>query len=459
VTALQEGLKAIVGESGMLLGDALAARPCSYWDASPLHAMALVRPRNTAELSSVMRLCFEHGQPVVTHGGLTGCVQGVAVNDGQVVVSLERMNTIEDIDSVGRTATVQAGVVLQVVQEAVAAQGLYFPLDLGARGSCTIGGNIATNAGGINVIRYGMMRELVLGLEAVLADGTIISSMNRMMKNNAGYDLKQLFIGSEGTLGIVTRAVLRLKEAPASDNSALVALESFDAVAQFLKFLERRLGGHLSAFEVMWGDYFRAVTEPGWHRPPMTRDYPFYVVTEANGTDTESDALQFMRVLEDAVEEELLLDAVIPKSQTERDALWAIREEFDAITEPQPTFLYDISLPIRHMDAYVREVRAGLSRRWPDCRCYVFGHVGDGNLHLFINPGSGDQSLHAEVDQEVYTPLLPYGGSVSAEHGIGLEKKDWLKRSRSDEEMALMRQLKQSMDPKNLLNPGMVFDV
>jgi len=283
--------------------------------------------------------------------------------------------------------------------------------------------------------------------------------MNRMMKNNAGYDLKQLFIGSEGTLGIVTRAVLRLKEAPASDNSALVALDSFDAVAQFLKFLERRLGGHLSAFEVMWGDYFRAVTEPGWHRPPMTRDYPFYVVTEANGTDAESDALQFMRVLEDAVEEELLLDAVIPKSQTERDALWAIREEFDAITEPQPTFLYDISLPIRHMDAYVREVRAGLSRRWPDCRCYVFGHVGDGNLHLFINPGSDDQSLHAEVDQEVYTPLLPYGGSVSAEHGIGLEKKDWLNRSRSDEEMALMRQLKQSMDPKNLLNPGMVFDV
>lgn len=459
MSALQEGLKTIVGESGIVIGDALAERPCSYWDASPLHAMAVVRPRNTAELSAVMRLCFELGQPVVTHGGLTGCVQGVAVNPEQVVVSLERMNTIEDIDSVGRTATVQAGVVLQVVQEAVAAQGLYFPLDLGARGSCTIGGNIATNAGGINVIRYGMMRELVLGLEAVLADGTIISSMNRMMKNNAGYDLKQLFIGSEGTLGIVTRAVLRLKEAPASDNSALVALDSFDAVAQFLKFLERRLGGHLSAFEVMWGDYFRAVTEPGWHRPPMTRDYPFYVVTEANGTDAESDALQFMRVLEDAVEEELLLDAVIPKSQTERDALWAIREEFDAITEPQPTFLYDISLPIRHMDAYVREVRAGLSRRWPDCRCYVFGHVGDGNLHLFINPGSDDQSMHAEVDQEVYTPLLPYGGSVSAEHGIGLEKKDWLNRSRSDEEMALMRQLKQSMDPKNLLNPGMVFDV
>jgi FAD/FMN-containing dehydrogenase len=381
------------------------------------------------------------------------------VKPDQLVLSLERMNAIEEIDAVGRTAIVQAGVVLQHMQETAEEQGLYFPLDLGARGSCTIGGNIATNAGGINVIRYGMMRELVLGLEAVLADGTVISSLNRMLKNNAGYDLKQLFIGSEGTLGIVTRAVLRLKEAPASDNSALVALDSFDAVTRFLKFLERRLGGHLSAYEVMWGDYFHAVTEPGWHRAPLPRDYPFYVVTEANGTEAEADAAQFMRALEEAIEEGLVVDAVLPKSQSERDALWSIREDFEAITEPQPTFLYDVSLPIKDMDEYIAQVKAGLKRRWPDSTCYVIGHIGDGNLHLFINPGFGDHGLHAEADHEVYTPLIPIGGSISAEHGIGLEKKGWLGSSRSEEELALMRRLKHSLDPKNLLNPGMVFDL
>ncbi|MEJ2575652.1 MAG: FAD-binding oxidoreductase [Gammaproteobacteria bacterium] len=459
MSALLQKLQAIVGESGVLTGDALAQRACSYWDPSPLRAVALVRPRSTAEVSAVLNACHELNQPLVTHGGLTGCVEGTVVRPDQLVLSLERMNAIEEIDPVGRTAIVQAGVVLQHMQETAEEQGLYFPLDLGARGSCTIGGNIATNAGGINVIRYGMMRELVLGLEAVLADGTVVSSMNRMLKNNAGYDLKQLFIGSEGTLGVVTRAVLRLKEAPASDNSALVALDSFDAVTRFLKFLERRLGGHLSAYEVMWGDYYQAVTEPGYHRAPLPRNYPFYVVTEANGTEPEADEAQFMSALETAIEEGLVIDAVLPKSQTERDALWAIREEFEAITEVQPSFLYDVSLPIKDMDAYIREVEAGLARRWPGGKCYVIGHIGDGNLHLFVQPGCGDHSLHAEADEEVYPPLLPYGGSVSAEHGIGLEKKGWLGSSRSEEELALMRRLKQSLDPKNLLNPGMVFDL
>jgi len=457
--SLLEQLTSIVGESGVVSGEALSQRACSYWDPSPLKARALVRPRSTAEVSAVMRLCHDLGQPVVMHGGLTGCVEGTVVAPQQLVISLERMNTIEEIDPIGRTATVQAGVVLQSIQETAEDHGLYFPLDLGARGSCTIGGNIATNAGGINVIRYGMMRELVLGLEAVLADGTVISSMNRMLKNNAGYDLKQLFIGTEGTLGIVTRAVLRLREAPASDNSALVALESFAAVTGFLKFLERRLGGHLSAFEVMWGDYFQAVTEPGWHRAPLSRDYPFYVVTEANGTDPEADAAQFMSALEEAIEMGLVVDAVVPKSNAERDALWSIREDFEAITGVQPTFLYDVSLPIKDMDGYIRQVRQGLSKRWPGGQCYVIGHIGDGNLHLFVQPGFGDHGLHGESDQEVYAPLLPIGGSVSAEHGIGLEKKRWLGSSRSEEELALMRRLKQGLDPKNLLNPGMVFDL
>lgn len=406
-----------------------------------------------------MRLCHEAGQQVVTHGGLTGCVDGVAVSPEQLVISLERMTAIEEIDHVGRTMTVQAGAVLESVQQAAEADGLYFPLDLGARGSCTIGGNIATNAGGITVIRYGMMRELVLGLETVLADGTVISSMNRMLKNNAGYDLKHLFIGSEGTLGIVTRAVLRLREAPATHNSALVALDCFDKVAGLLKFLERRLGGHLSAFEVMWGDYFHAVTAPGYHRAPLARDYPFYVVLEANGADPDTDAQQFLSALEEAIENDLVMDAVIPKSKRERDDLWAIREDFEAITVRKPNFLYDVSLPIRDMDAYIREVKVRLIEKWPDSTCHVLGHIGDGNLHLFVNPGFGDASLHKESDQQVYAPLIPIGGSVSAEHGIGLEKKDWLHTSRTETELALMRQLKRTLDPKNLLNPGMVFDL
>ncbi len=458
---LIQQLRGIVGNDGVVAGRDLEQRACSYWDPSPLRAKALVRPRSTEELSRVMKLCHELDQPVVTHGGLTGVVEGVAASEQELVVSLERMTAIEEIDTVGRTAIVQAGAILQTVQETVAELDLYFPLDLGARGSCTIGGNVATNAGGINVIRYGMMRELVLGLEAVMADGTVISSMNRMLKNNAGYDLKQLFIGTEGTLGIVTRVVLKLKEAPASHNTAMVALESFDAVTQLLKFMERKLAGHLSAYEVMWGEYFQAVTAPGFHRSPMSRDHAYYVVMETNGADSVADAAQFMSALEEAVESGLVVDAVIPKSEAERTALWDIREDFEAITEVHPTFLYDVSLPIVHMDEYIQQVESRLAARWPEGKCYVLGHIGDGNLHLFVTPkitaGIKDHNLHAQADKHVYEPLMPYGGSVSAEHGIGVEKRDWLGSCRSEPELALMRQLKHSLDPKNLLNPGKIF--
>tara|TARA_R110002110_G_scaffold415785_2_gene655800 strand:- start:5359 stop:6738 length:1380 start_codon:yes stop_codon:yes gene_type:complete len=455
---LLEQLRAIVGNDGVLVGDALSARAASYWDSSPLVAKALVRPRATDEVSAVLRLCHSLGQPVVTQGGGTGCVDGTVVGEQELVLSLERMATIEDIDPVGRTATVQAGAILQTVQEAVAEQGMLFPLDLGARGSCTIGGNVATNAGGISVIRYGMMRDLVLGLEVVLADGRVITSLNTMLKNNAGYDLKQLFIGTEGTLGIVTRVVLKLREAPVTVNSALVALETFEAVCGLLKHAGQRSGGSLSAFEVMWGEYYRAVTEPGWHRAPMTREHAFYVVLETRGADEQTDGAQFMGLLEQALEEGLIVDAVVPKSEQERAAIWAVREDFDAITAIQPTFLYDVSLPIRHMAAYITDVQERLRQRWPHSHCYVLGHIGDGNLHLFVTPGQGDRSLHPQVDEAVYRPLQPFGGSVSAEHGIGLEKKAWLGLSRTAGELDLMRKMKTLLDPGSLLNPGKVFD-
>jgi len=456
---LLDQLRGIVGEKGVVTGPALAERASSYWDPSPLVAKALVRPRTTTEVSAVLAACHAARQSVVTHGGLTGCVRGDLVGPDEIVLSLERMTNVEEIDPVGRTVTVQAGAVLQSVQEAVAAEDLYFPLDLGARGSCTIGGNVATNAGGMNVIRYGMMRELVLGLEAVLADGTVVSSMNRMLKNNTGYDLKQLFIGTEGTLGVVTRVITKLKEASASTNTAMVGLGDFRKVTDFLKFAASRLQGNLSAFEVMWGDYFRAVTEPGWHRAPMDRDYAYYVILEANGADPEVDAAQFISVLESAVEQDLIVDAVLPKSDSEQESLWKIREDFEAILQTKPTFLYDVSLPIRSMDEYVAAVQARVLKRWPEGICHVLGHLGDGNLHLFVTPNAGGESLHAQADEDVYGPLEAVGGSVSAEHGIGLDKKDWLHTSRTPQEIELMRLLKRTLDPRNILNPGKVIDV
>lgn len=450
-------LRAALGDAQVLDAGSAASRASSYWDPSPLRARALLRPRTTGEVAAALRICQAAGQKVVTHGGLTGCVEGATSDADSVVISLERMNAIEAIDDIGRTATVQAGVVLQKLQETVREHGLIFPVDLGARGSCTIGGNIATNAGGINVIRYGMMRSRVLGLEAVLADGTVISSMNRMLKNNAGYDLKQLFIGSEGTLGIVTRAVLRLDEATVSRNSAMVALGSFDKVTGLLKRLQQALGGQLSAYEVMWGDYFRDVTEPGFHRAPLERNHAYYVMLEAEGADPEADGARFMTVMEQALAEELVADAVIPQSETERRALWEIRENFQPLYRRQPIFLYDVSLPIREMEAYVAEVQARLQRRWPASRCDVIGHIGDGNLHFFVTPGCAGEHQHEQSDEDVYAPLQPIGGSVSAEHGIGTEKRRHLSISRSAEEIALMRLLKQSLDPGNLLNPGKVL--
>ena len=450
-------LESIVGRDRLLANDAIAERATSFWNSAPMQAKSLLLPRSTDEVSQILRCCHESGQTVVTHGGLTGCVTGAVSTDDDVVLSLEKMNRIAEIDPVGGTAVVEAGAVLQAVQETVADEDLYFPLDLGARGSCTIGGNVATNAGGVNVLRYGMMRNLVLGLEAVMVDGTVISSMNRMLKNNAGYDVKQLFIGTEGTLGIVTKVVLRVFPQPASRQNALVAMAGFDEVSSFLLRLQQQLGGSLSAYEIMWGDYFEAVTGEGGHRAPLSREYPFYVVLQAEGGDPDADAERFEVVLGQALEDALIVDAVIPKSDAETRAIWEIRENFEAILEPQPVYLYDVSLPIREMPSYVASVRQNVTKRWPGGGLYTFGHLADGNLHFFVQPNEEGNHHHAS-DECVYEPLVPIGGSVSAEHGIGTEKLKWLPHSRTADEINLMRLLKRSLDPKNLLNPGRVIE-
>ncbi len=456
VLALRDSL----GEDAVLDSAALASRARNYWDSSPLQARALVRPKSTEELSRVMTLCHARAQTVVVHGGLTGVCDADRSTADDVVISFERMTAIEEIDQVGRTVTVQSGCRLEMLQQAAEQQNLYFPLDLGARGSCTIGGNVATNAGGMNVIRFGMMRALVLGLEVVMPDGTVISSMNHMLKNNTGYDVKQLFIGSEGTLGIVTRMVLMLKERSLSANTIFAAVDDGAKLAPLLKLMDQRLGGTLSSFEAMWGDYYRAVTAPGWHDAPLDRQHEFYVIIEAQGPDQSDDTRRFDAAVEEAHGAGLIVDAIVPKSGKERAQLWAIREDFDALRQHKPLFLYDISLPIRDMLPYANEVKTALLKQWPKSQFFALGHIGDGNLHFFVTPGvSGDGAAQHEIcDELVYRPLARLGGAVSAEHGIGLEKKRWLSVSRSPSEIELMKLLKRTLDPKNILSPGKVID-
>ena len=451
-------LAELVDRAGFLVGDDIQGRePGLYVD--EFLADAVLRPTSTDEVSAILRHCNEHGLAVIPHGGMTGLVRGTQTGKGNVVLSLERMNAIEQIDPVSRTAHVQAGVILQKLQEKVAEHDMDFPLDLGARGSCQVGGNASTNAGGLRVVRYGMMRELVLGLEAVLADGTVVSSMNEMMKNNTGYDLKQLFIGSEGTLGIITRLVLRLYEAPKSRNTALAALSSFDQVTGLLKHVDRSLAGQMSSFEVMWDSWYSFITEELGNRP-LDAGYPYYAIFESLGGDQVRDQQQFEAMLESAVEEGLVDDAVVATSEKDARRLWEVRENVDPVLS-RSSFTYDVSLPIRHMDDYVRHVEEDMRKRLPGSQPMCLGHLADGNLHFLVlydpEVAGGGEAAHVVSDAVVYEPLAPLKGSVSAEHGIGLEKKPHLHISRNAAELEVMRGLKALLDPRGTLNPGKIF--
>jgi FAD/FMN-containing dehydrogenase len=450
---LLERLKAALPAQALLEGAQLAGRTEDWMHRQPLRAPLVLRPASTAEVSTALALCHGAGQPVITHGGLTGLVHATDTGESDVVLSLERMRAIESIDPVERVAVVQAGVTLQQLQEAADETGLAFPLDLGARGNATLGGNAATNAGGNRVLRFGMMREMVLGLEAVLADGTVIPAMNRLIKNNSGYDVKQLFIGTEGTLGVITRLALRLREKSVRREVAFVAVPDFDALAALLKHMDRALGGGLSAFEVMWPEFYALVTTPpAAGRAPLAQGAPYYALIESLGGDAE----RFQAALEQAAEQGLLADAAIAKSEAERAAIWALRDDVLQTARWGMPFAFDVSLPIAAMPAYVEGVQAGLRASWPEVRVFVFGHMGDGNLHVVVSPDGLPADARAAVERIVYAPLGEVGGAISAEHGIGLEKKAWLPVSRSAAEIALMRTLKQALDPKGVLNPGRV---
>lgn len=454
--SLKADLLSIVGEQGLLAGAAVRERAATLFHGH-VEAELLVRPRTTEQVAAVLRLCHERGQAVVTHGGLTGLVNGADAGRDEIVLSLESMNGIERVDVSGRTLRAQAGAKLGDVQRAAEEHELVFPLDLGARDSATVGGNISTNAGGLRVLRYGMMRNLVLGIEAVLADGTVLTSLNRMLKNNAGYDLKQLFIGSEGTLGVVTRAELRLVARTRSQETLLAACPSFDALVDLLNRLDSGLGGQLAAFEALWGNYYDCNTAPpATNIAPLDRGAPFYAIAETLGGDPDSDRARLESVLADAHAAGAITDVTLANSESERRAIWNIREDVWQPRNIAPLLTFDVSLPIESMKAYTGEVCAQVRAFAGENRAFVFGHMADGNLHLVIAAGD-DDATRARVEEIVYKPLAAIGGSVSAEHGIGLEKRAYLPLSRTPAEISTMKLIKRALDPKGILNPGKVF--
>jgi FAD/FMN-containing dehydrogenase len=353
--------------------------------------------------------------------------------------------------------TVEAGLPLEIVQRAADDAGFLFALDLGARGSCQIGGLAATNAGGNRVLRFGMMRDLVLGMEVVLADGTIVTSLNKMMKNNAGYDLKHLFIGSEGTLGIITRLVLRLHPKPRSVATAFCGLEKFDDVLAFLARARSELGGTLAAFEVMWPEFYRIAIEEAGCRPPVPPAFACYVLIEAMGADPARDPERFAAFMEQALEGRLIADAVIARSEAERSALWQVRDASGEFSRaPGVAAGFDVSVPVGDIGGFVEDVAGRLAAAFPDLRPAIFGHLADGNIHVEITR-IADERARRDIEAIVYGTTRDWGGSVSAEHGIGLLKKPYLAYSRTPDEIALMRKLKAALDPGNILNPEKIF--
>ena len=367
------------------------------------------------------------------------------------------MSGIEEVDANGMTLTALAGTPLQAIQAAAEEAGCLFPLDFGARGSCHIGGAISTNAGGNQVIRFGMARNLVLGLEAVLADGTIISSLSTMLKNNAGYDLKQLFVGTEGTLGIITRCALRLYPRLPSRATALCALQTFDDAVALLGASRRHMTTSLSAFEVMWAPYFDYVTEhvDGCDSPFDGR-YPIYALVEVEGTDNAADNERLEMLLAEALEDGIVVDAVVAQSEAQREAVWSIRDGIAEITRLlTPYASLDVSLEIDRMQAFLRDIDTALRKAFPDVLILVFGHFGDNNLHVFVTTKRHEDL--EQIHEITYGITGDYGGSISAEHGIGQLKVGYLHYSRSPAELALMRTLKAALDPLGILNAGRVI--
>ncbi|MGB5982890.1 MAG: FAD-binding oxidoreductase [Nonlabens sp.] len=454
--------KKILPASRVLTGADLADRYSHIWKMDePLTALCHLSPETTEQLSAVLKICNEHELTVVTHGGLTNLVGSTTSTQNDVVISLERMDSILEINNETRTATVEAGVILEILQDAVKDKGMLFPLNFGAKGSAHIGGIISTNAGGLRVLKYGMTRNLVLGLEYVLIDGTVVSSLKTIIKDNSGYDLKQLIIGSEGTLGIITKAVFKLEELPTSRQAAMVGVNEYKNVMRLLKYMDASLSGKLSGYELMWSNAYEQLTSNGAQaRPPVPYGFKFYVLIEMQGANDPNNHKDLEAALEKMLIDEIIEDAAIASSPSEVEHFFKIREDVNNITDfMKHDQHFDISIPVPAIDKYISKSYESLKLVAGVEQIYAFGHVADGNIHLMIGKGNTSSELKKEIDHVVYGGIKELNGSVSAEHGIGVDKKEYLSLSKTDEEIHLMRIIKKSLDPKNLLNRGKIFDL
>ena len=429
-----------------------------YHDASGFQGKApllVFRPSTTDEVAQIVRACAAEQKRITIQGGLTGLAGGACPDEGDVVISLARMNQVLEFDEVGGTLTVQAGMVLQSLCEHVEQAGWYFPLDFGARGSCQIGGNVSTNAGGNRVLRYGTTRDLVLGLEVVLPDGQVLSMLNKGLKNNTGIDLKHLFIGTEGSLGIITKVILRLFPKPEARYSALAAVNSYDDITRLLTSARANLPD-LSSFEVMWHDYMDAACRLLDRSLPFDQAYPLYVLVETEGKQSERNEHDLQAWLESQIESEIVADVIVPQSHEQAAQLWKTRDvSGELLGGLAPSLAFDVGVPVDKTADYVDTVRTKLKERYPQAESLFFGHLGDGNLHIVTGPYDPDTFL--DVEAIVYDEIAAAQGSISAEHGIGRIKKPFLFHSRNPQELALMQSMKQLLDPAQRFNAGRIY--
>jgi len=449
---MKDRLGEIVGASNVLTSPEDTAAYFTDWRRQySAAAECVVRPGSTGEVARVVALCAREDVAVVPQGGNTGLCGG-SVPTGrrrEIVLALGRMNRIRSLDALNDTVTAEAGCVLAAVQRAAADAGRYFPLSLAAEGSCQIGGNLSTNAGGVNVLRYGSAREQVLGLEVVLPDGRIWNGLRSLRKDNTGYDLKQLFLGAEGTLGVITAAVLRLYPRPTATATAWIALDSPRAAVELLALLHERIGERLSAFELVSRSCLEAVlAHVPQIRDPLPQPHPWYVLAEAADTSTHEE-------LRSRVEQALVdQEAVLAQSDEQARSLWRIRE---SIPEAQFTNVkHDVSVPVSKTPELIELAGRSIAAAFPGARIYAFGHVGDGNIHYNVGPEALVGQREA-VSRIVYDAVARLGGSISAEHGLGQLKREEIRSHKDPLEMELMRALKRTLDPKGLMNPGKVL--
>ena len=461
-------LTGICGKPNVLFEGDLSAWELDWRKRSRGKALAVVRPASAQEVAAVVKACAALGVSIVAQGGNTGLVGGSTPDESgqQVVLSLQRMNTVRSLDAANLTMTVDAGCILQTLQDTAEKAGFLFPLSLAAEGSCTIGGNLATNAGGTQVVRYGNARDLCLGLEVVTAQGEVWEGLSGLRKDNTGYDLRDLFIGSEGTLGIITAATLKLYPQPAARLTAWAAVPSMQHAVTLLGLAHKHLGAGLTGFEVM-GQFALSLVAKHFtqQRVPLWQDTPFCVLLENSDSESEAHArTQFEALLETAFEDGCVSDAVVAENLTQANQLWHIRESIPlAQAEEGLNIKHDISIAVSRIPEFVATTDALLEAAIPGVRLVNFGHLGDGNLHYNVQaPADGDakaflRDKEADINTLVFDSVARFEGSISAEHGIGSLKLDKLEHHKSPVALSMMRAIKQALDPHNAMNPGRVI--